>query len=278
MALLCHSAIEKSWILIITNLSFLLVNGTENVRQTILSHTIMNTQNIILDSHTFNTDTTLLAQYEGGGRKIYRHSSNEGSVIEFDYWGTWTKLFVADARYRATNLAYDTTVRPHGNPQLTVTKDYFNGSADDDAAALTYTKDDAWIQDTYDALKNDGTARSNTDFLMRFDTTQAAHHCRNQNISGVGQLDLPNFYELIILYLESDNIDALDPTAESNRDKALGMMGTKGRFDFGNQRAAWSSTESGSDSGWRILYNGSARDYYGEYSHIGVVPVKELDA
>ena len=31
----------------------------------------MSDQNIILDSHTFNIDTTLLAQYEGGGVKSY---------------------------------------------------------------------------------------------------------------------------------------------------------------------------------------------------------------
>ena len=198
-------------------------------------------------------------------------------MIEVDYWGTWTKLFVADAKYRATKLSYDTTQRPHGNPQLSVTQDYFNGSADDPTEALTYTKDDAWIQSTYAVLKNDGTAKSNTDFLMGYSTTQAAHHCRDQNISGVGQLDLPNLYELIILYLESDNIDALDPTVESNRDKALGMANTNGRFDFGNQGAVWSSTASNyGGRGWRILHNGNVYYTNGSTAYIGVAPVKEL--
>ena len=119
------------------------------------------------------------------------------------------KLFVADAKYRATKLSYDTTQRPHGGPQLDVTHDYFNESADDPTEALTYNKDDAWIQSTYAVLKDDGTAKSNTDFLMKYSSTQAAHHCRNQNIPGVGELDLPNLYELIILYLESDNIDKI---------------------------------------------------------------------
>lgn len=233
------------------------------------------TSDIILDSHTFNAETSLLAQYEQLGRKIYRHSSNEGSVIEFDYWGSQMKLFVADAKYRGSNLAYDTTQRSHGNPQLSVTDAYFNGSMDDRTVALTYTKDDSWIQSTYTALRNDGTAKSNTDKLMKFDTTQAAHHCRNQNISGVGKLDLPNLYELIILYLESDNIDALDPTVESNRDKALGMMNTEGRFNFYNRGIIWSSTERDPTHAWFVRCNGRA-DYELHHINYGVIPVKEL--
>ena len=241
--------------------------------------------NIILDSYVFNTDTSLLAQWEQqqtgqvlpSGRRIYRHSSNAGSVIEFDYWGAPMKLFVADAKYRGLNLAYDTTNRSHGNPQLSVTTDYFNGSSDNDTVALSYTKNDSWIQSTYSQLRNDGTAKSNTDKLMAYSSTQAAHHCRNQNISGVGQLDLPNLYELIILYLESDNIDALDPTASSNRNKALGKMNTYGRFDFNNHGWVWSSTEYSSDTAWAVGYFGGATSY-NQANYAGVVPVRELAA
>ena len=186
------------------------------------------------------------------------------------------KLFVADAKYRGLDLRYDTTPRSHGNPHMIiVTKDYFNGSVDNKTEPLTYTKDDAWIQSTYAALKNDGTAKSNTDFLMQFDTTSAAHHCRDQNISGVGQLDLPNLYELIILYLESDNIDALDPTVESNRDMALGIMNPKGRFSLGIG-SVWSSTEFSTKSAWYGHYYGYA-DTYSQVGDGGATPVKELD-
>ena len=211
----------------------------------------------------------------GGVRKLYRHESNQGSVIEIDYWGTPMKLFVADAKYRAAGLAHDTSPKSHGTPQLSVTTAWFNGSSDNRTMALPYTKDDSWIQSTYAALRNDGTARSNTDKLMGFDTTEAAHHCRNQNITGVGQLDMPNLYELIILYLESDNIDALDPTVESNRDKALGMMNPRGRFGFGND-SIWASTDYSSTHNWYVNFNGAAR-HYGQYSTGAAAPVKELD-
>ena len=232
---------------------------------------------IITDSYVFGGGATLQAQYEPFRRRIYRHSSNQGSVIEFDYWGTPVKLFVADAKYRGIDLAYDTTRRAHGGPQLTVTDDYFNGSADNVHAALSYNKDDAWIQRTYAELRNDGTAKSNTDFLMKFDTTEAAHHCRKQDIPGVGQLDLPNLYELIILYLESDSIDALDPTASSNRDKTLGMMSSGGRFDF-NIGYLWSSTENNSTRGNLVYCAGYATYGLSQHYGDGVAPVKELDA
>ena len=192
------------------------------------------------------------------------------------------KLFVADAKYRGLHLAIDTVYRSHGNPQLTVTTALFNGSSDNKAKPLTYTKDDAWIQSAYAALQNDGTAKSNTDFMMKYGTTKAAHHCRDQDIPGVGQLDMPNLYELIILYLESDNIDALDPTASSNRDKALGMMGTNGRFGF-EAGFAWSSTERSANATWGVgcSSNGcghAGSENYGMIYGGGITPVKELDA
>ena len=197
-------------------------------------------------------------------------------MIEIDYWGTPIKLFVADAKYRGLDLRYDTTPRAHGNAEPIVTTSYFNGSADIKTESLTYNKDDAWIQSTYADLRNDGTAKSNTDKLMVYSTTQAAHHCRKQDIPGVGQLDLPNLYELIILYLESDNIDALDPTAESNSDKALGKMNPKGRFSLGIG-SVWSSTEASTRDAWFGHYYG----YVSTYSQTGdggAAPVKELDA
>ena len=201
------------------------------------------------------------------GRKIYRHESGQGSVIEIDYWGTPMKLFVVDAKYRGMGFIYDTKLRPTGNPQLSVAANYLNGP-----------EDDLWVQRTYAALKNDGTAKSNTDTLMRFASfeTEAAHHCRKQDIPGVGQLDLPNLYELIVLYLESDNIDALDPTAEANIYRTLGKMNPS-RFDFGDGIATWSSTEASGDYAWCIGSNGGVRAE-DQFLYGRVVPVKELDA
>lgn len=235
---------------------------------------------IITDAHEFLVDTTLVAQWEDilpypTTRKIYRHSSNAGSVIEFDYWGTPVKLFVADAKYRNVGLAYDSIEEDNENPKITTGGGYINGSADPYSKPLAYNKTDNEVQRWMPSLVGDGTAKSNTDSLMKFDTTEAAHHCRNQNISGIGQLDLPNLYELIILYLESDNIDALDPTAEANRDNMLGFKSTRGRFSINVNGVTHSSTESSSYDNWWINRDGLVYAD-GKRNPLAVVPVKEL--
>ena len=191
-------------------------------------------------------------------------------------FGKKVKLFVADAKYRSSNRPYDEDPQAHGIPQLSVTDTHFNGSGDDPRQALSYNKDDAWIQSTYAELKKDGTAKSNTDSLEGRVTRNAATFCRYQDIPGIGELDLPNLYELIILYLESDNIDHLDPTAYSNRDKALGKMSTYGRFKFSDNTSwIWSSTEHDSKNACGLVGHGLT-SYWNQYSNAGVIPVKEL--
>lgn len=213
------------------------------------------------------------------GRKIYRHPNNQGSVLEFDYWGRVMKLFVADAKYRsATTLAYDTTRQDHGLPKMNDKSSWYpHGAADDRSNPLTWTMTDKEWQDKWPKLREDGTAKSNTDRLMQFSTTQAAHHCRNQNIPGIGTLDLPNIYELFIMYMEADKIDEMDPTFEQYKDRGLGCKSTYGRFDYMDSDVVWSSSEYSSDYARNVYYHGLVNDNYQNLQD-GVAPVKELDA
>ena len=239
---------------------------------------------MISDGYSFIEDTNLIAQYtEAGqitpsGRRIFRHSSNEGSVLEFDYWGRVMKLFVADAKYRSASLlVYDTTRRDHGLPKMDDKGDWYpHGSGDDRSKPLTWTMADKEWQDKWPKLREDGTAKSNTDRLMQFSTTDAAHYCRNQNISGIGALDLPNIYELFIMYMEADRLDAMDPTFEQYKDRGLGCKATEGRFHMSNGYI-WSSSEYSNDYARRVYYNGYVR-YDLQDIQNGVAPVKELDA
>lgn len=110
---------------------------------------------------------------------------------------------------------------------------------------------------------------------MTYDDTEAAHWCRAQNISGVGNLDLPNIYELIVIYLESDNIDTLDPTAEQYPDMMLGYKATNGRFNSVLYQYL-TSTECSHSHIRDVRSNGFAGNL-GKYGDsYGVVPVKEL--
>lgn len=243
---------------------------------------------MIQDAHLFDRDTRLIATYEeskGGvlpsGRKIYRHPNGQGSVLEFDYWGRVMKLFVADAKYRpATWLSYDTTRQDHGLPKMNDKGNWYpHGSADTDTSPLTWTMTDKEWQADCPKLREDGTAKSNTDRLMQFSTTQAAHACRNIVIDGLGALDLPNIYELFIMYMEADKIDEMDPTFDQYKDMGLGCKATNGRFDYMGSYGVWSSSEGSSDyvRAWGVNYYGGV-DCCNQDSRLGVAPVKELDA
>lgn len=211
-------------------------------------------------------------------RKIYRHENNQGSVIEFDYWGKLVKLFVADAKYRpAAGLSYDTTRQDHSLPKMDDKSDWYpHGSSDDKSNLLTWTMTDKEWQDKWPKLREDGTAKSNTDKLMQFSTTQAAHHCRNQNISGIGPLDLPNIYELFIMYMEADKIDEMDPTFEQYKDRGLGYKSTNGRFSISNSDGFWSSSNYYNNSAHLVGTKGGIY-HNGITAQYGVTPVKELD-
>ena len=234
---------------------------------------------MIRDAHLFDRDTRLIATYEKQKeRRIYRHSSNQGSVLEFDYWGRTMKLFVADAKYRpAANLAYDPFQQDHGLPKMDDKGVWLpHGSEDDMSSPLTWTMTDKEWQDKWPKLREDGTAKSNTDRLMQFSTTQAAHACRNIVIDGLGALDLPNIYELFIMYMEADKIDEMDPTFEQYKDRGLGCKATNGRF-YTDTSAVWSSSEySGYDARYVNCEGCVHSDVHNNL--YGVAPVKELDA
>lgn len=207
-------------------------------------------------------------------RKIYRHSSNEGSVIEFDFYGTPMKMFVADAKYRSNGKHY-------GQYQVDLPlkgfliEGYINPSdiGDDQSSALTYNLTDQELQDRFPSFSTVETAKAATDILMQYDDTDAAHHCRAQVIDSVGALDLPNIYELIILYLESDNIDALDPSADDHPELKLGCTNPNGRF---NGNSAWASTEYDLNSSRVVMKTGDANHLFKNEDLISVYPILEV--
>lgn len=222
------------------------------------------------------------------GRKIYRHESNEGSVIEFDMYGTPVKLFVADAKYRAIKeWGLQVTDTPLENFQ----EDYRwinpGNVPDDESKPLSYSLTDQELQAQFPSFKSDKTARQNTDVLMQcnndmnddFDNdNEAVHWCRAQNIPGIGNLDLPNIYELMIIYLEADNIDTLDPTIEQYPDMMLGHKSTYGRF---RRLRPWSSTEGDNFNNRSYTARSITEEGHVGYGgrgieSCGVLPVKEL--
>lgn len=187
-------------------------------------------------------------------RKIYRHESNKGSVIEFtDVNGEVKHLFVADAAFRDSGIACaERVVRSvdswgdswsadlfgkYGYTPIDKPLDY-NLSDDEVKRRLGYLGD---VRDISPAAENT-TDLAQSPYNMEY---CAAKDCRKVEVDGIGSLDLPTIYELAIIFLEAENIDALDPTVSENPGLMLGSKGANHRFggQYGNGcHFAWSCT------------------------------------
>lgn len=189
------------------------------------------------------------------GRKIYRHSNNEGSVLVFDQYGTQTKLYVPDAKYRdfsykEISAGLGTNTQLH-TPILEINSiddyDYLLGlkKAFDEPFTNDEFLTDSQLQSKLDSMLSSGTfaddfnAQDGTDaILLNLDaTSQAALAVRDLVPTGLIGCNLPNIYELSVIWLESDNIDSIDPTINEYSNKGLG---SPVRFRTG---AFWTCTE-----------------------------------
>ena len=193
-------------------------------------------------------------------------------------YGTPVKLFVADAKYRVLKKWSSGTDIPelnnmdtaygHVNPQNAI---------DDKSQQLTYYLYDSQLQERFPSLSTDKSSKENTDILVRYPDCEAANWCRAQNIDGIGVLDLPNAYELIVVYLESDRLDELDPTVDTHPEYKLGCTNPNGRFCLSNTNRCWTSTEATPDKAINVDCEGDLNINNGmKTTYRGVVPVKEL--
>ena len=228
------------------------------------------------------------------GAIIYRHFNSDGCTIEYDAFGKHTKLFVADAKFRAS-LAFGTY-----NTDSTLTN--FNQSESssswyissnqrnqtDNPPALTITQLESMWKTGNPSLKNDKTARENCDVWMKFEGVYdsqnvlgvpAVVHCRNLiDIPQIdGGCDLPNIFELMVIFLCMNEIDALDPTVQKYPQFALGNLRglSSKRWYFNNSNLAWSSTDFSSTQVRSLTYQGYAY-MTTKQTVCGVCPIREL--
>lgn len=204
-----------------------------------------------------------------GGRRLYRHDSGMGTVIEFND-GILRKVLVLDAKYRENSiqLSDDTTTDlPLTNYSASNNKNnsYLNGSSNLNTNSSYNITDETlnslWWTDDY-------TSRINTDaWLRKSDGSPAATFCRNIEVEGT-PCDLPNFQTLQRIYCEAIHLDQLDPTVtEFSNLKATKL--------FASSRV-WSSTECDAQYAWSISYNGNCGRFLPVNNGYGVFPVLEL--
>lgn len=195
------------------------------------------------------------AELSEGGRLLYRHSSEKGTVIEFNQFDTPIKLFVPDAQYRDLETSYKTG--KGGSTATSSMNIYFylhNETEFPATQAFDWYLNDTTLAEMFLAKDRGcktkmGSAKTNTDkFITRFGrNAEAANYCRSVDL-GLGAMDLPTWYELAVIYLESDNLDLLDPTAEAYPNNKLGYTNPNGRFNFTSKKYITTCNEGGTYS------------------------------
>lgn len=174
---------------------------------------------------------------------VGEYSSNDGKKYAFA---------VLDAQYRGTNIKWSTGL----NGIDTGLPNYSSEPTEQNKESATY----------------------NTDYIINNYSDKAIEaftFCRNVGSILIGEKQLnpqlPNAYELQQIFNMKTELDALDPTAETNSTKKLSNWGFDSEYP-----GVWSSNEYGSNSSWALRSDGS-RNGYTKHTPYGVVPILEIE-
>lgn len=218
-------------------------------------------------------------------RKIYRHASGYGSVLEYkdEVSGLNKSVLILDAAYRTT-LKFGAYNVDSALPNLSGDFIFRRSTLDrkitlHDPNTSTYNCD-LWM--TYTG-KQDSTSSSSGGPIVG---VPAVEYCRSIVIPTLDRpCDLPNINILTRIGIERDYIDRLDPTIADYPTKALGKRNPDGPFSFGktynNIPFLWSSTDYDAQYVYTIYYHPTKDIYYAgsypyKYRSCGVVPIVEL--
>lgn len=223
------------------------------------------------------------------GRKLARHSSGMGTVMEFND-GKPRRVLVLDAQYRSNQATGVYGKEMKGLPELIGPYRHLNTSSDSfistiDAASVT----DSWINTNM--AKDTNTAKQSCDIYMKYQYTTGANvsidgspaviHCRSILVSGT-PCDLPNIQTLARIYCDAEAIDARDPSKDTHPTYLLGSRNTQGNWFIGPgsgsyKTSAWSSTQFNPTDGWLVEGGGLVTALYcRKYNKCAVIPVLEL--
>lgn len=228
-----------------------------------------------------------------GYRLVYRHDTLPGSVIEYNELGVLKRLFVADAKFRGLaqwkvrNTAVSgMTQWPHMYaPTCTsnlIDDDEGHAILKDVADLMPYS---AQLSDTHfkaaltETLKPVlMTAKDATDMMIADGECPAADFVRSRTSSVGTEMQLPNIYQLLVMFASGDAIDALDPTVADNASFALGKYGTNAnRWTLGGVSLGALSSTEGNDTCACIVHRNGIMQVNNKIGTDGVIPVAELD-
>ena len=228
------------------------------------------------------------------GREIYRHSSNEGSVIIFDMFGTTVNLLVLDCRWR-TVLSFGTYGKESTLSDYSDTGPNGTWIIDGSTTSVLSVTDaapvitDTQLQTIWAMFSTDKTARANCDVWMEYQGTYdssgklgvpAVEYVRGLSISGISNgFDIPNEYELMVLRIEGEYLDSLDKYKDDTTyNKYLfGRSKPNGNwFGWGGYRNTSFSSTTYNKYNIRCVAADGRCDYERKSYDCGVTPVREL--
>ena len=188
------------------------------------------------------------------GRKLWRHPNGEGCVLEFNMYGKIVQLYVPDAEYRDFSSSKILSLNESGTMQLHSPILIWNQSGylleTDKPYTESFTETefltDSQLQSKLDSFlinntfSNDFTGKDGTDSIISSLENltgpgiygKAASYSRTLVPTGLSPCNLPNIYELAVIWLESDNIDSIDPTVNEYTSTRLGSPNRFGNYDL----------------------------------------------
>ena len=174
------------------------------------------------------------------GRRIYRHSCDEGSVLIFDFFGVSKSILVLDSKYRFPGTwgggsgATRWVSNSLGNP-------YLNGSGFVSDIDMT----DAELQSLWSNVASCATAATDASLNNYYYTVTVP----NLNVT---QFYAANIYEIMVIRIEANMLDQYDKYASSYPNYLAGNSNPKGYFGGGNNGFTWYSSRAAFSNNARV--------------------------
>ena len=239
------------------------------------------TQDIIIEytksenASTYTPEVHILPS----GRKLWRHESNEGSVIECTMHGMPLQLFIADAKYRASKAL--TPPKSGAVVNSRTGTNWFPGYSlnPNDMPVLN----DTWMdENVYYFDKTPCNYANNQCDLIA--TSAAVTYTRSLTFLDEHGLDVPNAWEMFMLMAEGDYIDELDPTVISSSSNLRLGYNTETSARFCNKTVIGSCDSTQTSA----TYGNYCASYYSSATITGVerraggstamiLPIRELN-
>ena len=205
-----------------------------------------------------------------GGRKLYRHESDMGTVMEFND-GKDRKVLVLDAQYRVRDVMMTSKYNDTSLPNYTTYKNtndtyYINGGSSATTPSACSSLTDNTLNSLWVNSIDVNTSKYNTDVWLTQPDCECATHCRSIKVNGTG-CDIPNFQTLLRIFCEGVLLDELDPTVSSYPDLKLS--------DWLSSVDLWTSSENSKYLVREMSSAGYLRDGWKD-SKCSVCPVLEL--